>query len=106
MKLWQRIFFCAFLLTLLAVDVTMIVTLNLNFRTTVERETDRAAIQNAYYTETLRSEVVYRRLQEGRTAWSSAALTESRWAEKGGRSWRCCRRNSEAACRRRTACCP
>ena len=66
MKLWQRIFFCAFLLTLLAVDVTMIVTLNLNFRTTVERETDRAAIQNAYYTETLRSEVVYRRLQEGR----------------------------------------
>ena len=66
MKLWQRIFFCAFLLTLLAVDVTMAVTLNLNFRTTVERETDRAAIQNAYYTETLRSEVVYRRLQEGK----------------------------------------
>ena len=47
MKLWQRIFFSSFILIILAIDITMAVTLNMNFRTTVERETNRAALQNA-----------------------------------------------------------
>ena len=76
MKLWQRIFFCAFLFTLLAVDVTIVITLNVNFRTTVERETGRAALQNEYYAETLRSEVVYRRLQEGKLRLQAEQVEE------------------------------
>ena len=66
MKLWQRIFFSSFILIILAIDITMAVTLNMNFRTTVERETNRAALQNAYYAENLRSQVVYRRLKDNR----------------------------------------
>ena len=64
MKLWQRIFFSSFILIILAIDITMAVTLNMNFRTTVERETNRAALQNAYYAENLRSQVVYRRFRQ------------------------------------------
>lgn len=62
MKLWQKVFLCSFAMVVLAIDITLVVTLNLNFRSTIERETNRAALQNAYYKENLQSQIVYQRL--------------------------------------------
>lgn len=62
MKLWQKVFLCSFAMVVLAIDITLVVTLNLNFRSTIERETNRAALQNTYYKENLQSQIVYQRL--------------------------------------------
>ena len=76
MKLWQRIFFSSFVLIILAIDITLAVTLNVNFRTTMERETNRAALQNMYYAESLRSQVIYRRLKDGKLRLPSEQVEE------------------------------
>ena len=76
MKLWQRIFFSSFVLIILAIDITLAVTLNVNFRTTMERETNRAALQNMSYAESLRSQVIYRRLKDGKLRLPSEQVEE------------------------------
>lgn len=76
MKLWLKMFLCSFAMVVLAIDITLVVTLNLNFRSTIERETNRAALQNTYYKENLQSQIVYQRLVDNKVLLSEAQVAE------------------------------
>lgn len=66
MRLWHKIFICTLVLVIAAVDITAALLLSRSYDTMLEREKQRAVTEHGYLLATLRSQVLYKRVAEGR----------------------------------------
>ena len=67
MKLWQKIFLCVIALVMLAIAVTSSAVLLNSFELMIDRELEQAVAEHEYLGASITNQVLYRRLQEGKT---------------------------------------
>ena len=66
MKLWQKIFLCALILILIAIDVTSVMLVSNSHRLMVEREQQRSVAEHNYLSASIVNNVVYERMKNNK----------------------------------------